>query len=359
METKAQVYLNEAQKEIVETKEKQVVVMSVPASGKTAVLTERVKHLIENGADPTKIVVITFTNAAAEEMKKRIGEVGKGIFINTIHSYANYILLSHGVDTSTVLNDENFDGLFELVSDNPECIQQVDFLLVDEAQDCDSNQFNFLLNYVCASSFFFVGDLRQTIYEWRDSRPDILFKLMQQPQVVTYKLRQNYRNGTAIVAFASNIIDKLGYKYIDNTVPMRKDRGRVVKMTYSIDNIADKILYGSGDFKDWFILTRTNDQLKEIYEGLTAQGIPCETFKKSDLDSDSLRNKLNNDTVKVLTIHAAKGLEAKNVIVVGAFLRPKDEESYRIAYVAATRAKDLLVWCTLPKKRKPSIVSWE
>lgn len=354
-----QVYLNETQKEIVETKEKKVVVMSVPASGKTAVLTERVKYLIENGADPSKIVVITFTNAAAEEMKKRIGDIGQGVFINTIHSYANYILLSHGIDTSRVLSDENFDGLFELVSDNPDCIQDVDFLLVDEAQDCDSNQFTFLLNYVCADSFFFVGDLRQTIYEWRDSRPDILFKLMQEPEVVTYKLQQNYRNGTEIITFASNIINKLGYKYTDNTIPMRKDRGRVIKMTYGIDNIADKILYGSGDFKDWFILTRTNDQLKEIYDGLTAQGIPCETFKKSDLDSDSLRDKLNNDTVKVLTIHAAKGLEAKNVIVVGAFFRPGDDESYRIAYVAATRARDLLIWCTAPKKKKTTIVSWE
>lgn len=352
-------YLNDTQKEIVETKKEKVVVMSVPASGKTAVLTERVKYLINNGANPNKIVVITFTNAAAEEMKKRIGEVGEGVFINTIHSYANYILLSNGIDTSRVLNDENFDGLFELVSDNPECIQEVDFLLVDEAQDCDSNQFNFLLNYVCAKSFFFVGDLRQTIYEWRDSRPDILFSLMQDPEVTTYKLRQNYRNGTEIVTFASNIIDKLGYKYIDNTVPMRKDRGRVIKMTYSIDNIADKILYGSGDFKDWFILARTNGQLKEIYDGLVAQGVPCETFKKSDLDSDSLRDKLNNDTVKVLTIHAAKGLEAKNVIVVGAFFRPGDEESYRIAYVAATRARDLLIWCTAPKKRKAQITKWE
>lgn len=354
-----QVYLNETQKEIVETKEKKVVVMSVPASGKTAVLTERVKYLIENGADPSKIVVITFTNAAAEEMKKRIGDIGQGVFINTIHSYANYILLSHGIDTSRVLSDENFDGLFELVSENPDCIQDVDFLLVDEAQDCDSNQFVFLLNYVCADSFFFVGDLRQTIYEWRDSRPDILFKLMQEPEVVTYKLQQNYRNGTEIITFASNIINKLGYKYTDNTIPMRKDRGRVVKMTYSIDNIADKILYGSGDFRDWFILTRTNDQLKEIYDGLTAQGIPCETFKKSDLDSDSLRDKLNNDTVKVLTIHAAKGLEAKNVIVVGAFFRLGDDESYRIAYVAATRARDLLIWCTAPKKKKVAITNWE
>ena len=71
--------LNEEQKKIVEAKEDKIVVLSVPASGKTTVLTERVKYLIEQGADPSKTVVITFTNAAAEEMKKRIGEIGKGL----------------------------------------------------------------------------------------------------------------------------------------------------------------------------------------------------------------------------------------------------------------------------------------
>ena len=81
--------LSKVQQEIVETKANKVVVMSVPASGKTAVLTERVKYLLEQGEKPSSIVVITFTNAAAEEMKKRIGDIGQGTFINTIHSYAD------------------------------------------------------------------------------------------------------------------------------------------------------------------------------------------------------------------------------------------------------------------------------
>jgi superfamily I DNA/RNA helicase len=351
--------LSKVQQEIVETKADKVVVMSVPASGKTAVLTERVKYLLEKGEDPSSIVVITFTNAAAEEMKKRIGDIGQGTFINTIHSYANYLLLSHGIDTSDILVDENFDGLFERVSDNLDCIMPVKYLLVDESQDCDTNQFQFLLEYVNPENYFFVGDIRQTIYEWRDSRPDILFGMMNDPDVTVYRLNENYRNGTEIISYAKFIIDHLGYKYKDNTVPVRKERGRVVKMDYSVDAVADKILFGDGDFKDWFVLTRSNDQLKELLEGLNSQGIPAETFKKSEVNSESLREKLNNNTVKVLTIHAAKGLEAKNVIVVGAYWRPSDEESYRIAYVAATRAKDLLIWCQSPKKRKPAVVSWE
>ena len=40
--------------------------MAAAASGKIRALTERVKWLLEQGADPNKMVVFTFTNAAAE-----------------------------------------------------------------------------------------------------------------------------------------------------------------------------------------------------------------------------------------------------------------------------------------------------
>ena len=81
--------LSTAQKKIVEAKENKIVVVASAAAGKTTVLTQRVRYLLSHGADPTKVVMITFTNAAAEEMAERLGHP-KGIFIGTIHSYANY-----------------------------------------------------------------------------------------------------------------------------------------------------------------------------------------------------------------------------------------------------------------------------
>ena len=41
-------------------------------SGKTAVLTERIYQLVKNGADISRFLVLTFSNAAAAEMKYRI-----------------------------------------------------------------------------------------------------------------------------------------------------------------------------------------------------------------------------------------------------------------------------------------------
>lgn len=50
-----------------------------------------------------------------------------------------------------------------------------------------------------------------------------------------------------------------------------------------------------------------------------------------------------SNRVKVLTHHSSKGLENKNVIVVGTRLYNMEER--KIAYVAATRAENALYWC--------------
>ena len=57
--------LTNKQKEIIESDAERIVVLSRAASGKTAVLTERARHLLQKGVDPKEIAVITFTNLAA------------------------------------------------------------------------------------------------------------------------------------------------------------------------------------------------------------------------------------------------------------------------------------------------------
>ena len=52
--------------------DKDVLVSAGAGSGKTQVLTSRVTNLIEKGVKPTELLVLTFTNAAAAEMKARV-----------------------------------------------------------------------------------------------------------------------------------------------------------------------------------------------------------------------------------------------------------------------------------------------
>ena len=349
--------LSTAQQKIVEAKESKIVVIASAAAGKTAVLTERTRYLLEHGADPSKMVLITFTNAAAEELAERLNHP-KGMFIGTIHSYANYLLLSYGKETSDLLETEQFDRLFERIKKHPNCIKEVEHLLLDESQDSNESHFEFLLDMVKPKNYMLVGDHKQSIYRWNGAYPDYLINLAHDRDVTTYDLNENYRNGYRILDFARGIINAAGYEYQDKSRPMRGVSGKVLDVEYSPVVIA-RTIKQMGDFGNWFVLTRTNDQLDEIAFFLKKEGVPIDTFKRSELDNKELGEKMKQDTVKVLTIHTAKGLEANNVIVIGAKFFNVEERC--VSYVAATRAKNLLVWAKMPNKKKmiQKMSSWE
>lgn len=350
--------LSDQQQTIVRTAAPRVIVNSAPASGKTRVLTERINYLLEQGADPKGIVAITFTVSASTEMVDRLGDKSKGAFIGTVHAYANYLLRSRGIDTSILLDDEKFDLLFPLVKQHPECIRPVKYLLLDEAQDSTPEQFEFLLDMIKPENFMLVGDYRQSIFRWAKADPQFLINLSRQPNVVTYDLNENYRNGRSILSYAKSIIQLAGYEYLDESTPMREEAGRVIVTDYKPKILAQSIA-AWGEYKDWFVLTRTNDQIDEFTQYLTEYNVPCDTFKRSQINNKELYERLQGDKVKVLTIHTSKGLEAKNVMVIGAKFYNLEEKC--ISYVAATRARDLLVWTKAPvKPRRPKdITNWE
>jgi superfamily I DNA/RNA helicase len=348
--------LSEKQKEIVTTDEQKVVVIASAAAGKTAVLVERARYLLEKKkVDPSKIVLITFTNAAAEELADRLGHP-TGMFIGTIHAYANYLLLSNGRETADLLETEQFDKLFGRIQRHPECVKHVEHLLLDESQDSNREHFEFLIDLVQPDNYMLMGDHKQSIYRWNGAYPDYIINLAKEWDVVTYDLNENYRNGSKILDYARGIINLAGYDYRDTSIPMRGITGRVIDTDYNGPSIA-RTIKQYGNYGDWFILTRTNDQIDEIIYHLQKENVPYDTFKRSALDNKELNKKMKENTVKVLTIHTSKGLEADNVIVIGAKFYNTEEKC--ISYVAATRARNLLVWTRTPQKRKYAVNSWE
>ena len=353
------VELTKQQRAIVEATEPYIVVVATAAAGKTRCITERVRWLLNNGVPGEEIVTITFTNAAAEEISERLGNP-TGVFIGTIHSLANYYLKTSGIDTSRVLNDEKFDDLFKLIKKNPHCVQHVSHLIVDEAQDSNPQQFEFLLDMIAPDNYMLMGDHRQSIYRFNGATPEYILNLMESPEVTTYELTENYRNAPEILQYAKNGIRTLGRDYEDYSVPMRSTHGRVIDVPYSGEGIATTIeryvSRGDCDYKDCFILTRTNAELDTILQVLKRHKIPTDTFKRAQLDNKGLKEKMRENTVKVLTIHTAKGLEADNVVVIGA--RYRDIEEKCVNYVAATRARNLLVWAYKTNTRKPKAEYW-
>lgn len=66
------VLMNQVQQQAIEHKDGPMMVLAGPGSGKTTVITQRVKYLIQrHHVNPASILVITFTKAAATEMKER------------------------------------------------------------------------------------------------------------------------------------------------------------------------------------------------------------------------------------------------------------------------------------------------
>ena len=352
--------LDSVQKEIVNSTESKILVVAGSGSGKTRVLTERIKHLLSNGVNPKGIVAITFTNAAADEMRERLEKEADDVYIGTIHGYANRLLLIGGLETHQYIEEENFDEFFSVIKKHPEVIVPVEHLLVDEFQDIDDNQYDFLINMINPDNFFLVGDDWQNIYSWRGSNVQYFLTLAYDPAVAVYKMENNYRTGYNIVSFAMGFLKPVKNKIRKKVIPKNPNMGTLIERdTIDIPYIVSEIMKEQ-DFGKWFILTRTNGQIEDVQRSLRNFNIPSDTFKKSDLSNDELKDKMKQNTVKVLTVHSAKGLENEKVAVIG--VNPVYDEERRVAYVAATRAKNKLIWCYKNKKPYKKIVktfNWE
>jgi DNA helicase-2/ATP-dependent DNA helicase PcrA len=85
--------LNPEQQEAVKAIEGPVLVVAGAGSGKTRVIIEKIRHLIEEGLKPYSILAITFTNKAATEMRERLQQYGiDGPWVCTFHSMCVRIL---------------------------------------------------------------------------------------------------------------------------------------------------------------------------------------------------------------------------------------------------------------------------
>ncbi len=90
--------LNEAQRRAITHGSGPLLVIAGAGTGKTRVITERIKHLLSTDASllGENILALTFTNKAAGEMRSRVikstGERGEGLTIETFHSFCQGLL---------------------------------------------------------------------------------------------------------------------------------------------------------------------------------------------------------------------------------------------------------------------------
>lgn len=418
--------LDKDQQIIVNSKEPRIIVEAGGGSGKTYTLIERVKKILLDGVKPENIVIITFTNMAAEELKERLVDVpGAGdCFCGTIHSFANRIfknsnetykiftediqdqfmrvlislygkyltfekyleykdykkqvdlgileedeidsLLSSGEryeisvflhnlkdddypeNMKTLCQKHNVITFDELLKKTTEYFKQIngkiEYLFVDEYQDIGPLEKNFF-QALNADNYFYIGDEKQSLYAFKGGNVNYFLNLMKSKKWKTYYLVNNYRCGQKIIDIANIVISQADDIVSTKSVCKSKKTGNViVDSKYKIDQYLKEIT----DYKDWFLLVRTNKDLYKLEEKLNYLNIPYVSFRKGEISLKEMKELMAQDSVKLLTIHASKGLESKNVLLWGnfpirqpSFLQNSDER--KVLYVGCTRAIDKLV----------------
>src|SRR3989344_2677146 len=229
--------LNKDQQEAVLNTDGPMIILAGAGSGKTRVLTYKVIYLIkEKSIDPLNILMVTFTNKAANEMKERVQKLlgrrptiakAKNELI-TESDYSKYarghfqeIVVKVYLVYQKILKEYealDFDDLLiktvALFEQNPHVLQKYQdrfrYILVDEYQD--TNHAQYLLTKMLADkhkNICVVGDFAQSIYSWRGADFTNLTKFKSDfRNTKTFSLSQNYRSTQKILDAASSVISR-------------------------------------------------------------------------------------------------------------------------------------------------------
>ncbi|MDP3724977.1 MAG: ATP-dependent helicase [Nanoarchaeota archaeon] len=347
--------LDPEQEKAVETTKGPLIITAGPGSGKTRVLVERILFLIQEGVPPEKILALTFTNKAADEMRKRLEERTPSLpYISTFHSLAYDVISLHGAlvevpDARKNFEDGllNFDSLLSLLKElfekHDEVLRHYQerfcFISVDEYQDTNPVQGDILrLLGAGHGNVCVIGDPNQAIYGFRGATLENFFSFDAYfPNPMKISLSKNYRSHPSIHAAARLIFgDRISNgdpiscagEYVSITsLPSDKDEVsyilREVKRLIGGQDMreTDAGLLGSYHAGDIAILYRLKAIGKEFARAFSHAGIPCQLvgeenfFEKPEirelLKYLQARDSSQNPPDAIRDIIREKGLQAK------------------------------------------------
>ena len=261
-----------------------------------------------------------------EDLKKRLAEyyiwrIFKDFnhYINIYGAYRNILdsikkkervrfIDDINVELKTLFNDYTVPFVFYRIG------ERFYHYLIDEFQDTSLSQWENLYPLLENSlseggTFFFVGDPKQAIYQWRGGRVELFdrafncFPVVESNQKEENIIKSNYRSGYRIIDFVRDVFSSIPSTILesmnDTSIFYREDyvsqehtknfsgyvsvkRIRTEEATKSEinENIKNQLVSTIGDILNYFsysdisILVRTNAQARKIVEWLTDNGMP-------------------------------------------------------------------------------------
>ena len=244
--------LSEEQQKIID-KEGDVIVQANAGTGKTTVLTEKIKRELNQNRSYMTVAAITFTVKATNEIRSRLDK-RQDCFIGTNNSFimseviipffkfayscengvvfkqdfsekSMFLTFDEGlnlVEKQGVIGSYNIKQIkknfaFELalnilkLSHNARSYLKAKYfkIFVDEYQDVDSEMHQFFkyLNQELKINLFIVGDIEQSIYGWKGAYPQYFEEFFHNDEFKKFKLTKNFRSSLAIKNFSRLVLD--------------------------------------------------------------------------------------------------------------------------------------------------------
>ncbi len=246
--------LSPIQREAVEYNIGSLCVLAGPGSGKTRILTCRIANILNLTPNKSfKILALTFTNKAADEIRKRIidylPEMENRLFIGTFHSFCAEVLRKYGYfigikpnfniydkkeitllyknygDELIENNVLDFDSLIlkthELFTKYPNIAKSYrriyKYLCIDEFQDTNLSQYNLIHAFTGNeyNNVFIVADDDQIIYQWNGASYKRIEEFKKDYSPKEIQLSMNYRCPPEIITMANNLISHNSFRTLN------------------------------------------------------------------------------------------------------------------------------------------------
>ena len=344
------------------------VIHGVAGSGKTMLLGYRAEHLAQAQTETSKpILLLCYNEPLARQLASVMAAKGIADRVHAVHfhKWCRSQLVAYGQDLPAQhlpvgqKMAEMVDRVIHGVERRQIPSGQYQAVLIDEGHDFAPEWLKLVVQMVdpATNSLLVLYDDAQSIYERSRSKQFSFKSVGVQAQGRTTILKINYRNTRQILQTASLVAADLltAEDKDDDGVPLLKPVScgrdgeapliiRLPTLRDEVNKVAELLSAAQREGHAWgdmAILCRHWSEMDLCAAALRQRGLPHQVRKGAGSFDPGA------DTIKVLTLHASKGLEFPVVALVGAGNMPaqgEDErEEAKLFYVGATRATHRLV----------------